>query len=904
MKRNITIAGITGLIAVIGLVFFLIRNNYSFEEKTALTAVPENAALLAQIENTEQLHELISRIEFAAELESFETFKLFANFTAFVDTSTLFRETVSFKLKRRPLLISLHCDENGETGWLINTSIKSKQEENDFLKTVNKLWNKPESEKHQEQTVFCLDKNSYLPVRLFVSCKDGIITASNSNSLIKASVEQRNNGLSINDTNSFMELYKKSAALNGVSIYVNFARLPQLITPLFASEQQQTAESFAQFAGWCELDLETSKDNIALNGFLSGNSNKLFTALFNGIHPQSPDIYRVAPLETKFLMSYSFDSRNRFKENFRSYLQNNDNYQSLSQSFADKHDIDFDELLFSFIEKEIALVYSQGNEKEAYNRFLVFNTEGQAKTLEMLAKYADRDISPTGKLSFDNQTEIPFYGGLFTDMMKALWGNIFPDVPCNVFTFHRNYLIFSENEESLKSFIYSTLLNKNLSSYPYFSTFTENFSYHENFFLFVEIPEIFSLTKKALNPNMFYPTDKQSEALKNFYGLGLQFSSSNNLTYTTLVANYTPHRDDEPHTVWQSRLDSVIIGKPSIVENHNTSEKEILVQDALNNLYLINSMGRVLWKKPLDGAIMSDIFQIDFYMNNKLQYLFNTSGKMYLIDRNGNHVAKYPFTLPEKATNGLSVYDYEHNKDYRIFLALADNRVYLFDKHGSRNPGWQIPQTEGAVTSPVQFFTIKGKDYVVFGDRFKNYILDRRGQTRIQPNRSFIRNSNSLFFVEEAGNASYLATTTPAGELARINIPSGETSITELAGDIDEHFFSLVNTDGGKYSYLVVTENELRTFTQAGKEEIKVPFDHPVKLHADLYRFSTNDIKFGVVEKEGAHIHLIGQNGQNYRGFPLKGNSRFSIGFLQSSNYKFNLIVGGEYNFLNNYAVE
>src|SRR5690554_8020207 len=63
---------------------------------------------------------------------------------------------------------------------------------------------------------------------------------------------------------------------------------------------------------------------------------------------------------------------------------------------------------------------------------------------------------------------------------------------------------------------------------------------------------------------------------------------------------------------------------------------------------------------------------------------------------------------------------------------------------------------------------------------------------------------------------------------------------------------------------------------------------HPL---ADVYRFSASDTKFGVVEQEGGKIHLINSDGFHYQGFPLKGNSRFSIGLLKNAAYRFNVVT-------------
>jgi outer membrane protein assembly factor BamB len=148
---------------------------------------------------------------------------------------------------------------------------------------------------------------------------------------------------------------------------------------------------------------------------------------------------------------------------------------------------------------------------------------------------------------------------------------------------------------------------------------------------------------------------------------------------------------DEAQTVWESRLESRVITKPKFVVNHYTGDMEIFVQDDRHNVYLLNNSGRVLWKQKIDGQILSDIYQIDYYKNGKLQFLFNTGEQLHLLDRNGNYVERYPVKLRSPATNGLALFDYEKNRDYRIFLAAEDKGVYLYDKEGSIVKGWSIP---------------------------------------------------------------------------------------------------------------------------------------------------------------------------------------------------------------------
>jgi hypothetical protein len=131
-------------------------------------------------------------------------------------------------------------------------------------------------------------------------------------------------------------------------------------------------------------------------------------------------------------------------------------------------------------------------------------------------------------------------------------------------------------------------------------------------------------------------------------------------------------------TSWESLLDTAISFKPQLVQNHSTGETDIFVQDMANNAYLLNNVGRILWKVNLPEPIIGPVYQIDIYRNGKLQMLFNTKNRLYVIDRLGNFVDNFPITLKSPAVGGLALFDYDNNKQYRIMIACEDRKVYAF----------------------------------------------------------------------------------------------------------------------------------------------------------------------------------------------------------------------------------
>ena len=82
--------------------------------------------------------------------------------------------------------------------------------------------------------------------------------------------------------------------------------------------------------------------------------------------------------------------------------------------------------------------------------------------------------------------------------------------------------------------------------------------------------------------------------------------------------------------------------------------------------------GKIIWSKKLNGSINSDIFQVDTYKNNKLQFLFSTSKELILLDINGDIVKKIKCNSKNYFKN-LSVFDYDKNKNYRYVIQDANN---------------------------------------------------------------------------------------------------------------------------------------------------------------------------------------------------------------------------------------
>src|SRR5690606_10980888 len=67
--------------------------------------------------------------------------------------------------------------------------------------------------------------------------------------------------------------------------------------------------------------------------------------------------------------------------------------------------------------------------------------------------------------------------------------------------------------------------------------------------------------------------------------------------------------------------DPLIYG-PKVIRNFNDKSSDYLVQDELHQVHLVSDDENIIFSHPIDGPIVSDVFQIDYYKNGKLQMLF------------------------------------------------------------------------------------------------------------------------------------------------------------------------------------------------------------------------------------------------------------------------------------------
>ena len=916
MKKGWVIATI--LISCLLLVYILIQVNRgrSYNNDSALAAVPSDAAAIIKASDLGYIHNsLFQTIDFKQEIQQANVVsKLIALFSNLDSLKSNEGVAITKELNQLPFYCSIHAQGKESVSPLFMFEIPNRKEEakiERFIKHLNEYGYQLNQRKYNSKLIYEVGNHKK---QLFIHVDNGLLLISPSNLLIESSIRQQQRKESWIDNGDFKQIYKTIGAGSKLNVFVNFKELPPVISPLVEKVAKNRLGKLAQQSHWAELDVEIDEQAVLLNGFMSANNQGIMSQLLVDAQPQRSHMHDVLPRNTRAYITVSMESGNELKRRLSTFYNGNESGSELEHKLKrieNELAFNFKDELFNQLTGDLALAYSDYNhlQPKANGAFILkmkSQSRGKELILEMLRKMHKQNNAPLLAKTYKPDAEMRFniYKGFPNDLMEDLFGELLPQVPHEYIGFYDDNIIMADAPVLIEQFIYSNMLNKTLSKSRTHQSFLSNFSSRENVFVFCETAHMSSLLGSFFQPLLGDIDEAQKEAFGNFYGMGVQLSGTGKMIYTTSYLQYLPMRESEPRTIWQSLLDSTVVMKPTLVKNHYTNEREVLVQDEANNLYLLSNSGRVLWKRPLDSPVMSEIVQIDYYRNNKLQYLFNTQNSIFLLDRNGNNVAKFPVKLPSPASNGLAVVDYDNNRKYRLFLACENRHVYLYDGKGNRVSGWKFGKTDGKVTLPVQHFRSNGKDYIAFADNKRNYICDRKGNIRVKLKSQFVRNADSPYFIENDNKINdCLVTTDEKGLLKKIKLADGSVTAKEMFDVESKHAFSVFNMNG-KAHYLLSEPKRVVCATSDGKEVFDKEFDEEVNLNIDRYQFSAQNIKFGVSEKDKGKIYLLNKDGKMYKGFPLKGNSRFSIGFLKSSASRFNLIVGGSENYIYNYQVD
>ena len=747
----------------------------------------------------------------------------------------------------------------------------------------------------------------------------GLLLAGSDTAMIQQAIRQLNHPTTNRST--VFEKASKTATENiDLNIYINHQKLPGFSRTLFSKPFRERLNGAAPLAEWSEIDLTQKTDDLILNGFsFTGDSLNNHLSIFSHQQPDTFKLTSLFPATSTFFLGYTISDNEKFFADYENLLQHNRQLEPYTRALHEVdsiYGINLQKIVATNLGGAAAMVFTRPDPViREENKYLVLSV-GNSQRMEQdmlqlikpLSSHQKRGLSKDFQMyKIDKANTFRIYNTPVNDFGKRVFGAVFSDVVTSYFTFFGNNMIMGASSESIKRFLMSNVLKATLGNDPNYRKFNAGLSDRLNVTLWSSPGYSLPFFKEMFNPSIFEGLEKKGDELKKIESLGWQIGFEKGMTYNMARLRFNPGAIQNPVALsWSTELKGAVINRPQfMISTSGKSGQEIVAQDGDHNFILLNGEGHLLWKIKLKGAIQSEIFRTDCFKNGKLQYFFSTAEALHLIDHEGKYIANFPVALRSTATNGVAMFDYDQNRDYRFIIAAKDHKIYSYNKKGEMTTGWSSPRTEHEVVKPVQFFRTENKDYIVVADKNRGYLLDRKGKTAatIRGNLNFSR--NPLTFQPKSGKLkARLISTDTKGNILSIGF---DGSVKKLAtGKFSpDHYFFYEDIDGDNRSdYLFFNGDSLVAYNQNITRILTRRFNHAVVLTPGLLTFPDKTIKIGVTDTIDHKIYLFNSDGSGCEGFPINGNTPFDTAFSRDGSGSFNLIAGTPENYLNNYTIK
>lgn len=902
MARKILLIIFILLIGSVGIIGFNFYNNSKNPiNKNVLIAVPQHAAVILREKNMSTFVKKITSTNIIWEELINNSEELASTNHKLIALDSILQITqIATYLADNSIVASLHLSGATSYDFIFYLTTPQYISENELVKTLKAKLNISLTTRiYDDKTIYTYTSKSN---KIAFTYSNNIFAFSFSNILIEDVIRQLNSKTSLLDNADFAQLLGTSGEVPDGNIFLNHQKFPILIAQLLNQSFNTTILEAKNYASWSALDVSLKSNSLMLNGFTLANEKKpYFLSLFKNqtksIGTQKINVATLIPKNTALLYYYSFSNAKQFFQDRKLWLKQTNNffkYNQFTNDLITTYGIDIEEELMSIVGSELSYIITEPvNDTITINQFIIFQTQDKDQAKENLSSIQQKlNNIPTESIVFNdyeiNQLNID-------ELFTPLFGKPFSNFKQPFYTIINDYVIFGTSESSVKNFIANYVSGKTLNKDINFQLFSDQLSSNASIFIYNNIARSVYLYKKFSTDELVKTINKKKDFLRKFEAIAFQVNpAKNNLFYNNIYLKYNPVYKQDTRSLWEAVLDTTVNSSPQLVLNHITKTKEVFVQDVSNKIYLISTNGKIIWTKQLKHPIIGKAHQVDVYRNGKLQLLFNTKNKIYLIDRNGDNLEGFPIVLKAEATTSISPLDYDNNNKYRLLIGCNNNQVYNYSIDGKLVNGWEYVPTKSAPNGLIKHFIQGNKDYIVITTNNGNVkIVQRNGKDRLVLKNKFIAKANNCYL--SIGNdlsSTYLIGMDTAGVVSKLFFSDKLEQLKPSSNTPPQNFFfSDVNFSptNNKASYFYTYNNTIIVRDANQNEIINVDIANPITEVPLFFSMPDKTKKIGLITNSG--IYLINDAGIVETDFPLPGSTSFMLDDINNDEI-LNLVVG------------
>ncbi len=691
------------------------------------------------------------------------------------------------------------------------------------------------------------------------------------------------------------------------NLYLNTCKLPLLLSVFTSNEVLPQLQPLADLSKTVFVDVNLTESQLLLNGFsrfpTNTNSETYWLNTFQPDEPQSIRLYEYVPERTAML--YHVGVQDGAAWLLRLYKQHRQSDNKLVQQTVrnrqylhDQYQVTTDELT-NWLGSEIGLLVLESIDVDQADKVMILQARDTAIANQQLQQLENRINKEERASSYqENFAGYHIREISFREFPASMLGPMALGFEQCFYLVTERYVIFANSIRALKRLIADREAENTWDKSIREVRFLETSLDQSNVSLFVNTARSWRMLLAKLSPEWRAFAERHETFIKSFDHTAVQFSHSEDDFYTSFSLSYQPQEagkreDNQFQDVSRLFVDHSLTTKPFVVRDHTNQTFEVVFQDETNQFYLSELDGEMQWKDSLGAAIVSEVHQIDYFKNGKLQYLFATDSAIHVIDRNGDYVSGYPSYLPEGVrVQHFSLIDYDNSKNYRFLVSDQEGQLWMFNQERENLAGWN-PNTSlsTSLATPAFHVRVRDKDFMVaIQENGDIYVLNRRGQPYAGFPIKLGKPINSPAFVElgsAAGNTQ-ITTVSTLGEIIGFNLLGNITRREQLYRPSPDTQFELSLDALGK-TYVIVRQDEqiFGVLDYRGKLLFEKNFLSPAalgkgELQVQYYDFGAGNELIAVTDQVQEFTYLFTAQGSLIKDRPIE--SAFSVGILFYEN--------------------
>ena len=521
-----------------------------------------------------------------------------------------------------------------------------------------------------------------LPYGVMAAMSGNLLLASSSSHVLESSVRHLENNTSILDNRDFAGILNANGASSGV--YINHNQIGKLFSGIVERGFLGYSDFVMKFTSWSRMGISMDKGKLSLSGTLENNGDESrFSNIFNGQSVRKSAMGKILPASTLFAVSLPVSGIEEYLKSHSLFLE----VQKKTGTFAYKQKLAQGESKVTPLQwvdslqiEELVSAYCKFGEKCEWLTFVRSRQQFGLNNVISAVVDSEKETVPQ-----------PFaYKGYMASVFGELFSHCNEEAVCTV----GPWTIIGP-QKILDEFVSGNAFYFSLDHYLSQTPVNHYLGKEANVKMVANLKEAGDSVLQVFKPYTRGCLQQQMER-NNFEFLTMDIAPHNGKPgvdvnfYAALLEKLPVPKEREDGEQMSFEIDSTINLPQGPFQVWDVAKKAEAYLEQLPNMRLryMDAKKKGVWAIPFETPIGGYVEQVDLYGNGRLQMLFLSGRKMYLLDRVGRFVYGYPVKLPKEAVMGPVLMKGVNGLNYSVVVLNADNTISWYDISGKPVAGW------------------------------------------------------------------------------------------------------------------------------------------------------------------------------------------------------------------------